>query len=419
MRLLLTLMLGWGLFGITSAFADTTDQKWMNKVEVTKTGDHCVDDKNCFNRYHPAIPAVANANVGDLIVLHTRDALDSEFTLNSIPDDLATVDLGLVHPMTGPVSINGAKRGDAIEVEIVDIAPDEYGYTVIVPGFGFLRDLFTEPYIVNWRLTRLGATSPQMPGITVPYEAFPGSIGVMLGEPEIAMIKAREADLAGAGGVVLGPSAGGALPASVCGENGSHTADCLRTIPPRENGGNMDVQQMQIGTRILFPCFIDGCGLFAGDIHYAQGDGEVSGTAIEMGTVTTLRVTKIHPGKGSSLDMPATIGNDQIVDMEPTRFYQTVGIPLKGKGEVPPSHQYLGGEVIANLENLNEDLTVAARHALLQMIDYIVAEHGLTREQAYILCSVAVDLRVGQVVDVPNYVVTAVLNLNVFDKYRN
>ena len=419
MRLLLTLMLGWGLFGITSAFADTTDQKWMNKVEVTKTGDHCVDDKNCFNRYHPAIPAVANANVGDLIVLHTRDALDSEFTLNSIPDDLATVDLGLVHPMTGPVSINGAKRGDAIEVEIVDITPDEYGYTVIAPGFGFLRDIFTEPYIVNWRLTRVGATSPEMPGITVPYEAFPGSIGVMLGEPEIAMIKAREADLAGAGGVVLGPSAGGALPASVCGENGSHAADCLRTIPPRENGGNMDVQQMQIGTRILFPCFIDGCGLFAGDIHYAQGDGEVSGTAIEMGTVTTLRVTKIHPGKGSSLDMPATIGNDQIVDMEPTRFYQTVGIPLKGKGEVPPSHQYLGGEVIANLENLNEDLTVAARHALLQMIDYIVAEHGLTREQAYILCSVAVDLRVGQVVDVPNYVVTAVLNLNVFDKYRN
>ena len=419
MRLLLTLMLGWGLFGITSAFADTTDQKWMNKVEVTKTGDHCVDDKNCFNRYHPAIPAVANANVGDLIVLHTRDALDAEFTLNSIPDDLATVDLGLVHPMTGPVSINGAKRGDAIEVEIVDITPDEYGYTVIAPGFGFLRDIFTEPYIVNWRLTRVGATSPEMPGITVPYEAFPGSIGVMLGEPEIAMIKAREAALAGAGGVVLGPSAGGALPASVCGENGSHAADCLRTIPPRENGGNMDVQQMQIGTRILFPCFIDGCGLFAGDIHYAQGDGEVSGTAIEMGTVTTLRVTKIHPGKGSSLDMPATIGNDQIVDMEPTRFYQTVGIPLKGKGEVPPSHQYLGGEVIANLENLNEDLTVAARHALLQMIDYIVAEHGLTREQAYILCSVAVDLRVGQVVDVPNYVVTAVLNLNVFDKYRN
>ncbi|HHZ66549.1 MAG TPA: acetamidase/formamidase family protein [Alphaproteobacteria bacterium] len=406
-------------FGVGVAVADTTDQNWMNKVELQKTGKHCVDDKNCFNRYHPAIPAAAKADLGDMIILHTRDALDSEFTLGSIPDDLAAVNLGLVHPMTGPVHINGAMRGDVIEVEIVDIVPDEYGYTVIVPGFGFLRDLYTEPFIVNWRLTRIGATSPQMPGITVPYEAFPGSIGVMPGQPEIESIKQREADLAGAGGVVLTPSPGGALPANICGENGSHADDCLRTIPPRENGGNMDVQQMQLGTRILFPCFIDGCGLFAGDIHYAQGDGEVSGTAIEMGTITTLRVTKIHKGKAASMDMPATIGNDQIIDMEPTRYYQTLGIPLKGKGEVPPSHQYLSGEPIANLENLNEDLTVAARHALIQMIDYLVSEHGLTREQAYILCSVAVDLRVGQVVDVPNYIVTAVLNMDVFDKYRH
>ncbi|HIA21485.1 MAG TPA: acetamidase/formamidase family protein [Alphaproteobacteria bacterium] len=406
-------------FGVGVAVADTTDQNWMNKVELQKTGKHCIDDKNCFNRYHPAIPAAAKADLGDMIVLHTRDALDSEFTLGSIPDDLAAVNLGLVHPMTGPVHINGAMRGDVIEVEIVDIVPDEYGYTVIVPGFGFLRDLYTEPFIVNWRLTRIGATSPQMPGITVPYEAFPGSIGVMPGQPEIESIKQREADLAGAGGVVLTPSPGGALPANICGENGSHADDCLRTIPPRENGGNMDVQQMQLGTRILFPCFIDGCGLFAGDIHYAQGDGEVSGTAIEMGTITTLRVTKIHKGKAASMDMPATIGNDQIIDMEPTRYYQTLGIPLKGKGEVPPSHQYLSGEPIANLENLNEDLTVAARHALIQMIDYLVSEHGLTREQAYILCSVAVDLRVGQVVDVPNYIVTAVLNMDVFDKYRH
>ena len=73
----------------------------------------------------------------------------------------------------------------------------------------------------------------------------------------------------------------------------------------------------------------------------------------------------------------------------------------------------------SDLANLNEDLTIAARHALLQMIDYIVKEHGLTKEQAYILSSVAVDLRVGQVVDVPNYVVTATLNLGVFDKFRH
>jgi formamidase len=399
--------------------ADTSDQRWMSKVEITKQGTHCVEDPNCFNRYHPEIPSKAKANVGDMIIFHTRDALDSEFRLDSTADDLATVDLGLVHPMTGPVAINGAERGDAIEVEIVDIAPDEYGYTVIAPGFGFLRDVFTEPYIVNWRLTRNGAVSDGMPGITIPYEAFPGSIGVMPGEEELDKILKREADLASAGGVVLTPSGPGALPADLCGEGGKYEDRCLRTIPPRENGGNMDVQQQQVGTRMLFPCFIDGCGLFVGDVHYAQGDGEVSGTAIEMGAVTTLRVVNIHKGMGEKLPMPATKGNDQIIKMEPTRYYQTVGIPLKGAGEVPPSHEYLTGTKIENLENLNEDLTVAARHALLQMINYLVDEHGLTKEQAYILSSVAVDLRIGQVVDVPNYVVTATLNLSVFDKFRH
>ena len=406
------------VFSSFCALADTTDQKWMKKVEVTKSGDHCVDDKNCFNRYHPKIPPVAKANPGDMIILHTRDALDTGFRLDSTADDLATVDLGLVHPMTGPVYINGAKRGDALEVTVIDIAPDEYGYTVIAPGFGFLRDVFPDPYIVNWRLTRIGAVSDGMPGITIPYEAFPGSIGVLPGEPEIKKWKSREADLAAASGVVLGPSAGGALPTKVCGEKGSHKDDCLRTIPPRENGGNMDVQQQQIGTKIVFPCFIDGCGLFAGDIHYAQGDGEVSGTAIEMGSVLTVRV-KILTGKGKGMDMPVTIGNDQIIDMEPTRYYQTLGIPIKGKGEIPPSHKYLDSSTLANLTNASEDLTISARHALMQMIDYLVNEHGLTKEQAYILCSVAVDLRVGQVVDVPNFIVSAVLNMDVFDKYRN
>ena len=400
------------------ASADTTDSTWMKKVELKKTGTHCIDDKNCFNRYHPKIPPAAKADPGDMIIFHTRDALDAEFRMDSTADDLSTFDLGLVHPMTGPVYINGAKRGDALEVELIDIAPDEYGYTVIIPGFGFLRDVFPEPYIVNWRLTRIGAVSDGMPGITVPYEAFPGSIGVLPGEPEIQKWKAREADLATAGGVVLTPSPGGALPAKICGENGKYKDDCLRTIPPRENGGNMDVQQQQIGTKIIFPCFIDGCGLFAGDIHYAQGDGEVSGTAIEMGSVLTVRV-KILPGKGTDMDMPVTLGNDQIIDMEPTRYYQTLGIPLKANGEIPPSHTYLDSEKLLNLANVSEDLTISARHALLQMIDYLVKEHGLTREQAYILCSVAVDLRVGQVVDVPNFIVSAVLNMNVFDKYRN
>jgi len=400
---------------VSSSHADTTDVTWQNVVEIKKTGSHCADDDNCFNRYNPAIAPVARANPGDYIVFHTRDALDADLSLDSIADDVTAVDLNLVHPMTGPVYIEGAKRGDVLAVTLVDIEPDQYGYTVIVPGFGFLRDKYTEPYLVNWKLTRTHAESDQMPGVRVPYEAFPGSIGVLPGEPEVAAWKTREAELATAGGVALLPQPLGALPAAVCGTEGTHKDDCLRTIPPRENGGNMDVQQMQIGTILLLPCFIDGCGLFVGDVHYAQGDGEVSGTAIEMGAKITV-VAEIRQGQGEVIKSPQVEGGEQIKNMEPSSFHQTVGLPLKGKGEVPPFLTYIDSQKITDLENLSEDLTLAARYALLEMIDHIVRNYGLTPEQAYILCSVAVDLRVGQVVDVPNYVMTAVLNKGVFVK---
>lgn len=395
--------------------ADTTNVTWKSQVTVAKAGAHCADDPSCFNRYHPTIPAAARAKPGDYIVFETRDALDSDLKLDSIPEDVTAVDLNLVHPMTGPVHIEGAKRGDVLEVTLIDIEPDQYGYTVIVPGFGFLRDLYPNPYIVNWKLNRLSAVSDGMPGISIPYQGFMGSVGVLPGAPEVAAWLARENSLGAVGGIALPPQPIGAQPAAVCGPQGSAKDECLRTIPPRENGGNMDVKQMQVGTTLLLPCFIDGCGLFVGDVHYAQGDGEVAGTAIEMGGKVTVR-TAIRKGAGAQITQPHFEGGAQLKATMPSRFYATVGLPLKDAGTVPPYHTYLESKKIEDLENLSEDLTLAARNALIQMIDYLVREHGLSREQAYVLCSVAVDLRISQVVDVPNYVVTAVLNLDVFDK---
>jgi formamidase len=132
-----------------------------------------------------------------------------------------------------------------------------------------------------------------------------------------------------------------------------------------------------------------------------------------MGAVVTVR-TEIRENQADLVPAPQVEGGTQIRDIEPTSFHQTIGFPLKEAGEVPVYHTYLDSEPLGDLTNLSEDLTLAARNALSDMIDYIVREHGLTREQAYILASVAVDLRVGQVVDVPNYVVTAVLNKDVF-----
>jgi formamidase len=395
------------------AAADTRDVKHETPVVVSKAGAHCTDDPNCFNRYHPAIKPVAHAKPGQVITIETRDAFDSNLNLQSTAEDVTALDLNLVHPMTGPIFIEGAGRGDVLAVTLLDIEPDQYGYTVIVPGFGFLRDRFPNPYIVNWKLDRLAAISEQIPNVRIPIAAFMGSVGVLLGDTETNVILKREAELAAAGGVALPPQPVGARPADICGPQGSDKGRCLRTIPPRENGGNMDVKQMQVGTTLLLPCFVDGCGLFAGDVHFAQGDGEVSGTAIEMGARVTVRVD-VRKGQGTQIKSPQFEGDDQLRAIAPSKFYATVGLPLKKAGEVPVYVTYIDGEKIGPLTNLSEDLTLAARNALIDMIDYIVRKHGLTPEQAYVVASVAVDLRVSQVVDVPNFIVSAFLPLEIF-----
>ena len=402
------------LFTATAANADTTEVKWQNKVVIDKQGAHCVDDPNCFNRYHPEIPAVARAKPGDMIVYHTRDALDSDLTLDSNADDLAAVDLNLVHPMTGPVFIEGAKRGDVLAVTLVDIEPDEYGYTVIVPGFGFLRDIYTKPHLVNWKLSRTHAVSDQMPGVKVPYEAFMGSVGVLPGDPETQAWLKREADLAAAGGVALPPEPTGALPTAVCGPKAHTRPNACAPFRRARTAAIWMSSRCRSGQRCCCPVSSTAAGSSSAMCTTPRGDGEVSGTAIETGAVVTL-VTEIRKGQGANITSPEVEGGGQIKAMEPSRFYQTIGLPIKNEGEVIAPHTYLDSEKIKNLENLSEDLTLAARNALIKMIAYIQREHGLSAEQAYILASVAVDLRVGQVVDVPNYVVTAVLNLDVFD----
>ena len=145
-------------------------------VEVKKSGGHCEQDPNCFNRYHPAIKPVARAKPGDLIMVHTRDALDANLNINSLPKDVTAIDTNLIHPMTGPIYIEGAKRGDVLAIKLIDINPNEYGYTTLIPGFGFLPDMFPDPYVANWKLNRREAVSAQLPGVRIPMNGFMGSV---------------------------------------------------------------------------------------------------------------------------------------------------------------------------------------------------------------------------------------------------
>lgn len=386
-----------------------------DRLVVGGEGNHCGEDPECINRLHYDIPMIARARPGQTIIFFARNAGDTHLDPDSDWDDPRNPDdlFGAVHPLAGPVYIEGAKAGDVIAFTIHDIEPGPFAYTSTLVPFGFASDADFEVTRILWRLTRDYAVSDALPGIRIPYGAFPGVVTVLPGPDQVAEILAREQALLDAGGSVFMPLTSLASPASVCGEGGSAADECLRTIPPREHGGNMDIRYLKTGVTLYLPCYIDGCGLAVGDLHYAQGDGEVSGTAVEMDAAVnaTVEIVKNPPRqrRGPHFEGPASLLN-----IPSERFYATTGFPLKDETEVPPDMAYLEAAKIGQLANLNKDLAQAARNALLEMIDYITETYGYTREQAYIIASVAVDLRIGQLVDAPNVGVTAILPLDIF-----
>ena len=379
------------------------------------TGWHCGEDPDCFNRLHPDIPMAARARPGQTLLLKTRNSADLQLDPASTYVDPRDADpvRGTVHPLTGPVHIEGAEPGDVLAVTILDIDPGPFGVTRITPN-AFVADRIPGPLSVSWRLNRKEAVSDALPGIRIPNASFPGIVTVLPGPGQHAAALAREAALATAGGAVSLPQPIHASPTDICGPEGSHRDECLRTGPPREHGGNMDIRYLGVGVTVYLPCYVEGCGLGVGDLHFAQGDGEVAGSAIEMDADVTLTTELIKDGPALARG-PHYEGPARLMDVPSRRFYATTGLPLKGAGETPPDMAYLESAKAAPLENLSKDISLAARNALLEMIDYMVATYDLTPEQAYIVASVAVDLRIGQLVDVPNVGVTAILPLDIFE----
>ena len=197
------------------------------------------------------------------------------------------------------------------------------------------------------------------------------------------------------GGMVLGPEPRDAVPSYE-----PLASEGLRTVPPREHGGNLDIKQLAAGTRLLLPVFTEGALFFAGDAHFAQGDSECCGTAIEMDC--TLHVSfEVRKGEATrrNIGFPIFERDDYFTTPEmaaPKRFLAATGMCITVDGT-----------------NESENATLAARHALLNMIRLIM-ERGWSREQAYCICSVAVDLKISEMVDVPNFVVSAFLPLDIF-----
>jgi formamidase len=303
------------------------------------------------NRWHPDIAPVIEAEPGEEVTLETRDANDLQIGPATTAKDLEKLERTVAHPLTGPVYVKGARPGDLLEIEYLDIVPERYGWTRFAPGGGFLPDLFDHHFVAHWDITSEYATSPQLPGVRIPNGAFMGTAGVA-------------------------PSHG------------------------RENCGNADVKQLTKGSKLFVPVAVDGALYSVGDGHYAQGDSECCGTAIEMGATAVVRF-RIHRGEAARRKIVwprfAHPGFFQAPEHAmPRNFIATMGMPITDDGR-----------------NENCDITLAARNAVINMID-LLGERGWTREQAYVLCSVAVDLRVSNVVDVPNVTVSALLPEDIF-----
>lgn len=384
------------------------------QVIVGGTGTNCLEDPGCFNRLHPDVPMAARARPGQSIVFHVRDMFDIDAqNADSMTADRLLQEFGKVHALAGPVYIEGARAGDTLAVTLNQTRPAQVGWTLALT-VGFAGDLVGGNGLVIWRLNDEFAVSDGIPGVRIPNASFPGIVTTLPGNAQLQTILEREKALLAAGGAGFSPNSDLAVPAKLCGADGAGRDTCLRTIPPREHGGNMDIRYFGPGVTIFLPCYIDGCGLAIGDLHFAQGDGEVSGTAIEMGGYVELTSQIIKDGPDLSHG-PHYQGSAALLGGPTGEFYAVTGFPLKTSGDVPRDMEYLDSAKIAALTNLSNDIGLAARNALDAILDYIVVTYGYDRQQAYVIASVAVDLRIAQLVNAPNVGVTAILPLDIFE----
>jgi len=312
---------------------------------------HCAPDA-LHRAWDNSLPPSLTVDPGDTVVFATVDAADGGILAPAwAPPPPPSRDRGLQpsvvspgHPMCGPIAIRGARPGDTLAVEVLSIVPHAWGWTTVNAINGLLGAEITDQRLIYWDLRGERAVPRSAEGSSpmaarVPMQPFCGVMGVAPAGP---------------------------------GE--------FSTIPPRAVGGNMDLRQLVVGSTLLLPVAVDGALFSVGDVHAAQGDGEVCGTGIECAATVTLRFTV---RQGRQLAVPE---------------YRTPAV-------LPPGDRY-------GTTGVSPDLMEASRQAIRGMIAYLGNEHGVSLADAYILCSVAVDLAISEVVDPPNWVVSALLPLD-------
>lgn len=393
--------------------------KTLFKVDLTKSMDQ--QELPGHNRWHPDIPAVVSVNPGEVFRIECKDWTDGQIKDDDDPSDVEQVDLTVVHVLSGPIWVNGAQPGDILVVDLLDIGAlqgDEWGFTGIFAkenGGGFLTDHYPKAAKAIWDFQGIYTSSRHIPGVRFAGITHPGLIGcapshqllttwnqreseLMASQPDIRTYGAEfKGDLATL--AALPNPTHAILGQTAAGDFDRIAAEGARTVPPREHGGNCDIKNLSRGTRIYFPVYVEGAKLSMGDIHFSQGDGEISFCgAIEMSGFIDLHVDIIKGG------------------MEK---YAMVN-PIFKPGPVEPRYsEYLVFEGISVDEFGKQyfmDVHIAYRRACLNAIEYL-KKFGFTGEQAYLLLSCApIEGRVSGIVDIPNACCTVAIPTEIFDK---
>ncbi len=365
------------------------------------------------NRWHPDIPPVASVKPGTVFRMECKDWTDGQIKNNDSANDVRDIDLSIPHVLSGPIAVEGAEPGDVLVVDILDMGPfpgqqTEWGFTGIFAktnGGGFLTDRFPNAHKAIWDLKGVYATSRHLPDVRFVGIQHPGLIGCAPSHDLLAKWNKREIDLINTDPnrvppLALPPLERNAVMGSLKGDAYKRAAqEAARTVPPREHGGNCDIKNLTRGSRVYFPVYVKGANLSMGDLHFSQGDGEITFCgAIEMAGFIDLQVELIKDGV-NRFKMTNPIFRTSPLEPRYTNFLVFEGISVDEQGK----QHYMNAHI-------------AYKNACMNAIEYLQT-CGYTAEQAYMILGAApVEGRVSGIVDIPNACCTIYLPTEIFQR---
>lgn len=362
------------------------------------------------NRWHPDVPMVVWVKPGDDFIIETYDWTGGYIKNDDDASDVRDVDLSTVHFLSGPIGVEGAEPGDLLVVDLLDVGakPDSLwgfnGFFSKKNGGGFLTEHFPLAQKSIWDLKGMFATSRHVPHVSYAGLIHPGLIGCLPDPKLLAAWNQREVDFIATNPTRVPPLANPPFaPTAHMGRltgaaRDKAAAEGARTVPPREHGGNCDIKDLSRGAKVFFPVYVPGAGLSMGDLHFSQGDGEITFCgAIEMAGWLHIKVSVIKDGM-AKYGIKNPIFQPSPITPNYRDYLIFEGISVDEAGQ----QHYL-------------DVHVAYRQACLNAIEYL-KKFGYSGAQAYsILGTAPCQGHISGVVDIPNACATLWLPTEIFE----